>query len=263
MDHPFPSFKFPPLSEVSIGIQFEPLERLRIPHFGAFWERLRADFPLTAHALPIANQDGSVQFDPGTNLVLPRVWFINLTDSRLIQLQTNRYNFNWRKRDDAESYPRHPEIVDKFFHYLGALKEFLAEADIGLIQPTVTELTYVNTFEQGKEWASAEDISNIIRDFPWEKQDDRFLPNPQELNWAAVFSLPDNQGRLDVKLNPAQRNRDGQSVLLFELTASNEVHGQAREVTESWYELAHEWIVKSFADLTKREAQEKYWGREK
>lgn len=262
VNHPFPSFKSPPLSEVSIGIQFEPLDRLRIPHFGSFWERIRKDFPLIEHASPIVNKNSGFQLDPATGLPLPRVWFINQSESRLIQLQANRYNFNWRIREGAEPYPRYQEVAAKFFHYLNVLESFLADTDIGLIQPIVSELTYINIFEQGKEWSSVEDISNIIRDFSWEKQDDRFLPNPKELNWAATFPLPDDRGTLNVRFNHAKRVEDNQSVLQLEMTASSVVNGYTRTSIESWYELAHEWIVKGFADLTKLEVQEKYWGRE-
>lgn len=263
VDYPFPSFKFPPLNEVSVGIQFEPLDRLRIPHFGSFWERVRNDFPLVEHASPIVNRDTGFLSDPDTGLPLPRVWLINQTETRLIQLQANRFNFNWRIQGGAEPYPRYPEVATKFFHYLKAFEGFLADTGIGIIQPVVTELTYINILEQGKEWNSVEDISNIIRDFSWEKQVNRFLPNPKEINWAAAFPFHDDQGTLNVRLNHAKRVEDNQSVLQLEMAASRVVSGQARTSIESWYELAHEWIVKGFVDLTKPEAQKKYWGREK
>ncbi|MHB1334085.1 MAG: TIGR04255 family protein [Sulfuriferula sp.] len=262
VNHPFPSFTSPPLSEVSIGLQFEALDRLRIPHFGTFWESFRKDFPLVEHAPPIINKDNAFQGDPSTGLPLPRVWFINKTETSLIQLQVNRYNFNWRVRDDAEPYPRYPEVAAKFFKYLDVLEGFLAETNIGPIQPTVVELTYINVFEQGKEWDSIDDIANIIRDFSWKEQNDRFLPNPKTLTWAASFPLPNDQGTLNAKLNHVRRIQDNQPMLQLEMAASWEVNGQTRESIESWYELAHEWIVKGFVDLTESDAQYKFWRRQ-
>jgi uncharacterized protein (TIGR04255 family) len=146
VNYPFPSFKSPPLNEVSIGIQFEPLERLRIPHYGSLWERLRKDYPTIEHAAPIVNKDNSYNLDSNTGLPLPRVWFINQTETRLIQIQANRINFNWRIRDSADSYPRYPEIASNFFKNLDLLEKFLVDYDIGLIQPKLAELTYINIF---------------------------------------------------------------------------------------------------------------------
>jgi uncharacterized protein (TIGR04255 family) len=248
---------------VSIGIQFEPLERLRIPHYGSLWERLRKDYPTIEHAAPIVNKDNSYNLDSNTGLPLPRVWFINQTETRLIQIQANRINFNWRIRDSADSYPRYPEIASNFFKNLDLLEKFLVDYDIGLIQPKLAELTYINIFEPGKEWNSAKDTAKIFNDFQWAKNENRFLPEPQDINWTTTFPLPENKGKLSAKVNNAKRVSDDKTVLQLEMTASNNIDNYERKSIESWFELAHEWIVKGFVDLTKSEVQEKYWGREK
>lgn len=263
MNIPFPSFKTPPLSEVSIGIQFEPLDRLRIPHFGIFWEGIRKDFPLVEHAPPLATPEKDFFVDPSSGLVLPRIWFINKSETRLIQLQANRYNFNWRVRDNAEPYPRYPEIESKFFQHLDTLENFVAAHEIGIVQPSVAELTYVNILEQGKEWNSVEDIANVIRDFSWNKQNHQFLDSPKELNWSVSFQMPNDQGVLNARLRHAKKVKDEHPVLQLEMTATCKVTGWSRESIRAWYELAHEWIVKGFVDLTKPEVQEKFWGLEK
>lgn len=263
VNYPFPSFKTPPLSEVSIGIQFEPLERLRIPHYGSLWERLKRDYPTVEHAAPLPNKDNSYNLDSNTGLPLPRVWFINQTETRLIQLQSNRIHFNWRIRNSADAYPRFPEIASNFFKNLDALEKFLDDYDIGLIQPKVAELTYINTFERGNEWSSAQDTTNIFKDFQWAKHEDRFLPEPKDVNWAATFPFADNKGQLSAKLNNAKRVSDDLPVLQLELTARHDISDCARPSIESWFDLAHEWVVKGFVDLTKSDAHEKFWGLEK
>ncbi len=135
--------------------------------------------------------------------------------------------------------------------------------DIGLIQPKLAELTYINTFEPGKEWNSAKDTAEIFKDFQWTKHEVRFLPEPQDVSWAATFLLPDNNGKLSARLNNAKRVSDDVTVLRLELIASHDVNNYERKSIESWFELAHEWVVKGFADLTISEVQEKLWGREK
>lgn len=262
VDYPFPSFKSPPLNEVSIGLQFEPLTNLRIPHIGLFWEYVRKELPLTEHAQPILGKDQTLRSDPTTGLPLPRVWFIDRTESKLMQLQTDRYNYNWRAREGADPYPHFEQIIADFARYWDALEKFLADSDIGVIRPIVCELSYINIFEQGKEWTSIENLGNIFRDFPWTDQGERFLPHPKTLSWAASFPLPDDRGALNVRLSPGKRVIDNQVVLQLDMAATNDVVGQTRESIMAWYRLAHEWIVKGFVDLTQAEIQKRIWERE-
>lgn len=262
MEHPFPSFKNPPLNEVTIGIRFEPLDRFLIPHIGLFWDRIRRDFPNIEHAQPLISKD-QIPIDPSTGLPIPRIWFIDQTDTQLIQLQQNLYHFNWRFREGAGSYPRFPEIAKKFFTYLDVLETLFSDTDIGLIKPQSVELTYINLLERGREWNSPEDLPRIFRDFLWEERGDRFLPRPTKLNWSASIPLPNESGTLSVKHNHAKLIQGDREVIQFELTASHQLTDSSRKSIETWYELAHEWIVKGFTDLTRDEIQTKCWGREK
>lgn len=258
MDYPFPSYKNPPLNEVSIGLQFQPLERLKIPHFGLFWERIQKHFPVVEHAPPIVgkSQESSEWFP------LPRVWFIDKSDTRLLQLQADRINFNWRFREGADPYPRFQTIAPQFFELLDTFGQFLAEADIGVISPTVAELTYVNLFERGKEWNTVEDFPALFKDLAWGQEKARFLPYPTKMSWAVSFEFPSQQGTLSARLNPGVRIADKQEIMQLEMVANFPVQDVSLESLKPWYELAHEWIAKGFDDLTQPEAQKQFWGRE-
>ena len=259
MDYPFPSFKSPPLNEVSIGLQFQPLERLKIPHFGLFWDLIRKEYPSVEHAPPIINKDT----EPSEwSQLLPRVWFIDKSDTQLLQLQANRINFNWRFQEGADPYPRFHTIAPEFLRLLETFERFLLEADIGVILPTVAEVTYINIFEQGREWNTAEDFVAVFKDFAWTQEKARFLPYPTSMSWAASFALPNEKGTLNVRLNQGLRVADQQKIMQMEMVANYPVQGVAPQSLQPWYELAHEWIVKGFADLTQPEAQKKFWGRE-
>ncbi|MDP3496720.1 MAG: TIGR04255 family protein [Candidatus Nitrotoga sp.] len=258
MDYPFPSYKSPPLSEVSIGLQFQPLERLKIPHFGLFWNLIRKDFPVVEHASPILAQSETFNAMP-----LPRVWFIGKSDAILLQLQSDRINFNWRFREGADPYPHYDTIAHKFFELFNIFDQFIAEAGIGVILPTVAEATYINQFEQGKEWKTMEDIGAVFKDFAWSQETARFLPHPTNLSWAASFALPNQQGTLNARMNQGLRVSDQQQIMQLEIAASYQVQNMPFPDLRPWYELAHEWIVKGFADLTQPGAQKNFWGREK
>ena len=256
----FASYTNPPLFEVSIGLQFQRLDRMKIPHFGGFWEKIKQEFPIVEHAAPIIqNQPVADDFFP-----LPRVWFIDSSDTRLVQLQPDRINFNWRFRPTSDPYPRFHMLAPKFFDLLDMFEKLIAKENIGIIQPTVAEITYINIFEHGREWNNTNDIDKILKDFIWNPETSRFLPCPEKLSWAAMFPLPGGQGTLSAKLNQGVRVTDKVQIMQFELIANypvQEVAGVTTESLKSWYTLAHEWIVKGFNDLTQPEAQVKYWGR--
>lgn len=257
MAHPFPTYSAPPLTEVSIGLQFQRLERLKIPHFGLFWERIRAEYPMVEHAQPIFTNEREIE----EGFPLPRIWFIDKSDSKLLQLQPNRINFNWRHRDGAAPYPHFESISKEFERLLNLFQQFLLEADIGIITPLVSELTYINVFEKGREWNRVEDLYSLINDFNWTSDKSRFLPQPAHINWSTSFLLPDSMGNLNVRLNPAMRVGEDTPLIQMELTAICQHSGISVSDLPRYYEIGHEWIVKGFADLTNIEAQKKFWGR--
>jgi hypothetical protein len=50
---PLPEFDAPPLAEVSLGVQFQPLERLRTPQLGLLWEHFREGLPIIEEHPPL------------------------------------------------------------------------------------------------------------------------------------------------------------------------------------------------------------------
>ena len=255
-----PSYRNPPVIEVVCGVRFEPITDLKIGHIGSFWERVRKEFPECEHAAPLDPKPELV--DPVTGLPLPRVWFINKAGDRLIQIQNNIFYYNWRKREKGKSYPRYPAILKKFKKYLGAFLAYLEENGLGSIKPTDCELTYVNMLSKNELRESGVDIGRIFPDLKWRSSIKRFLPVSEQIAWSARFPLPGERGNLTVKINPAVRRTDEAPVVQFELKASGLGPTEPLDDIWDWYDIAHEWIVRGFADLAGREIQERIWQRD-
>ena len=102
-----PDYNSPPISEVVCGISFEPLVEQKIPHYGLFWNTIREDFPNCEHAPPLIDTDKESQLT--NEIPLPRVWLINKSNNLLIQLQNNRFIYNWRRLKSDDNYPRFKE----------------------------------------------------------------------------------------------------------------------------------------------------------
>ena len=257
-DKQLPSFKKPPLIEVACGISFKALESLKIPHYGLFWNEIREEFPLCQHAPPL----GDISTEIITNeFPLPRVWLIAKSKNILLQLQKDRFVFNWRKISSDEEYPRFDNVFIQFKQYLNKFINFLDSNEIGKFEPVRCELTYINHIVKGEGWESLEDINNIMRDIML-SSDKSFLPEPSGLSWNGSYPFQNDEGALTVKLTHAKRKSDLLDLLVLELATKGFRIGDNLDENLSWYDLAHSWIVNGFADITQQEIQTKLWGRE-
>ena len=255
-----PSYKKPPVIEVVCGLRFEPLEKLKIPHIGQYWEKVRNNFPKCEHAIPLGLGPGSI--DPVSSLPLPRVWLINRSDDRLIQIQRDIFIYNWRKIKARKKYPRYRNIIKEFKRNLKIYSEFLEDSGIGIITPVDCELTYVNHITRDHGWKSVSDLGTFIPELDWQSSLHHFLPDPNQVAWGGTFTLPDEQGRLNVKLEETVRKIDNTPMLVLQLSARGISIEKSPNSLWNWFSVAHEWIVRGFADLTSLEIQNNVWERD-
>jgi len=252
----FADYAAPPVIEVAYGVQFTPLKNWKIPHFGAFWQLVREEFPQCEHAPVIG--DLSI-IDENSGLPLPRVWLVNDSDDRLIQLQLGRFLSNWRYREGSGPYPRYHILSEEFFGHFETFRRFLDESDLGELEVKNFDLTYFNHIYGRDGWQLPEAFGEVMKPVIWLDESHEFLPRPRILNWQAEFAFAEQPGRLTVKLNPAKRNQDGEPLLLLEMSAQGRPETDAIGNMKDWFAAAHEWIVRGFADLTTERAQKELW----
>lgn len=228
-----------------------------MPHIGLLWSKFRDEYPQTQHA-PAIPAVTTLLVDETTGVPLPRVWFISKTESELIQFQLDRFYYNWRHR--GEEYPRYASIVEKFEKAKKQLDDFAEEVKLGPIRTIECELAYINHIPKEGTWDNADALSKILVDFIWQNQKHSFLPVPANLAWQLGFSLPDDRGSLSVKLNEVKRKGSDAPLLRLELIAKSS--GKETNLRD-WFDLAHEWIVRGFTDLTTDKAQDMIWKRER
>jgi len=241
------------------GVRFRTPDDLRIPHIGILWEKFRADYPVIQHAPPIASAKGEIKIDSATGVPIPRVWFINKFDDQLVQFQPDRFYYNWRRRQSE--YPRYDHLINNFENVINNIVTFFEEFKFGVLEPIEFELTYINHIPKGEGWDTIDDLPKIFSDFVWNYDEGRFLPNPQKVGWHADFLLPEDNGNLIVSLKHAIRTEDKVPLLVLELKTTGIEESNGHDGIRGWFDLAREWIVRSFTDLTTSEIQ-KIWGRE-
>lgn len=263
-----PEFENPPLIEVVFGIQFKELEKILAPHTGIFWEKIgKTKYPKCKEMPPLNHviekykdtepDDRIQEIGPFGFPLLPRHFFINQDETRLIQLQRDRFLENWRKLDGALEYPRYKTLLPNFLNSWKIFSDFIDELDIGPLVPNQYELTYVNHIVKDS-FEVFRDIENIFPDIKTSIQHS-FLPEPETMSWNKVFRFPDSKGRLHISFQQAKNKFTKESVLILNLTARGYIQGNLEE----WFNLAHEWIVNGFIDITGPDMQEKVWKRKK
>jgi uncharacterized protein (TIGR04255 family) len=263
---PMPVFSEPPIAEVVCGIAFKPLKSLLAPHLGLFWSQLRSEFPVCREVEPLVptiesfDDEESRPMEDFSLPVLPRVWFVSKDQNGIIQIQRDRFLQNWRKVRPTDEYPRYTKVKEDFQNHINKLSAFLTENKLGTIELEQQEITYINHIYRGLGWNSLGDMGKVFPDFCW-RSGGRFLSDPEMFQWRTSFLLPDKSGRMHVTVQNALRRDDGLPVLLFELTVRGIGKNKAVGDMWGWFDIAREWIVRGFADLTGNEMHSSVWHR--
>lgn len=264
---PLPEFENPPISEVALSIEFSPLEKWRGPHSGLYWAQIQKVYPTTEVHPPLASQ--IEKFDVAwqrpeirVELASPdlsRFWFLSEDQTRLIQVQRDRFIINWRKVRGDEVYPRYQdEMRPRLQKEWREFRDFISGNKIGEIAVQQCEVTYVNDIPEGQGWTTFPESLNLYS--WWGKGTDGFLPLPERLSSAGSFLMPDQQGRLHFLSQPAIRNVDQKRLSQLRLTARGKPTSDSDAELFNWMDLAREWVVRAFTDLTSSEAH-KLWKR--
>lgn len=163
---PAKRFSDPPIIEVVCGILFDPIDGLDPVLVGRFWDALLERFPRKqlVPAIPNASAEG-VLIEFATVPAL-RTWLVSDDDSRVMQIQSDRFYLNWRSRGSA--YPSfNPsgdqvgllrEVVDAF----GAFERFLTERARLALRPVGIELSMFDDFRQGRHWGTVADLAAVL-----------------------------------------------------------------------------------------------------
>ena len=274
MPSSLPDFADPPVVEVALSVQFEPLTALRTPVMGLLWSEFRDRFPTLEEHTPLdpvietfgvkAPRKASVRVEMMQKPPMPRCWFLSEAGTELIQVQQDRLIHNWRKVGQGEDYPRYEHVRDRFKGELGVFESFVDRQKLGELVPTQCEVTYVNHIVAGRVWERHGELGEVLTLFV-PKYSEAFLPDPEDVRMAVRYVIPggDGQplGRLHVTMDPVYRREDDQPMFALNLTARGRPEGDGIDGVLRFLEIGREWVVRGFAAMTTPNLHE-IWGRQ-
>lgn len=269
------SYERPPIREVVMAIEFAPLARWNVSHFGLFKEYVKELYPeFSVHPSFATDPE---QFGPPKFGIFKmalreakpgdvRAWYQTSDKSRLVQIQPDRIITNWRRFDMTTPYPRYDKpgagrpIREQFWDDWRLFTAFLKSQEIDAPRIVQCEMTYINDIARGEEWADFSDLHRIIA--PWSgKFTTNDLPTPESVGMRLAYVLPNRDARLHVQITHAQRQEETKEIIQLRLTVRGVPISVEEPSVDNWFNEARRWIVLGFTDVTSPEAQ-KRWGRE-
>jgi uncharacterized protein (TIGR04255 family) len=186
-----------------------------------------------------------VQGPPAT-----RYWFISADSELLIQVQSDRFIFNWRQTESGNSYPRfrvlHPNFERLFEGFLAQLPD----------QPTpdLCELTYINHIEAaGASSGTHGPLAHVLRALHPEPVSGT-LPDVEDTQLQQRFLIPGSggepSGRLYLSAVPAYRAPDATPIYVVTLLARGRPTPQTPAGVLSFFRMGRELIVRGFKEST-------------
>jgi uncharacterized protein (TIGR04255 family) len=240
----------PPIVEVICGIHFDVLPIDPVVA-GAFWVGCQAEFPGRQILPALQAAPDPMGMVTALGGVMPlRTWLVSADESRLIQLQHDRFYLNWRRRPGAGEYPRFASSGD------GLLTQVLTQFDAfskfceGMLsRPPVVrrvELGKVDHFSEGESWSGFPDLA-------------RMMPALAPFVALAEGERTDVLWRLNDRKGDAEFSATVSSTLTFQAGIANPIRGLRLDSAvvlpaengdlERQFRTANETINASFAIL--------------
>jgi len=273
-DDDLPEFERPPLAEVVLGIQFDPLVGMAAAHLGAIWGLFHDRFPRTEDRQPLApvferfdSPSEMTAVEWNLDLVqrppLPRCWFINDTGDELLQLQEDRFLHNWRKIGPQQTYPRYSKLRKSFAGEAASLERFVAREGIGKLKPNQCEVTYINHIVADGNWREHPEAGKLFRLLA-DTEKVKLWAVPEHVRFDTAFLMKDAgdepRGRLHVSIVSGFLKEGSKPMFAMTLSARGTPIDEGLDGTLKFLDLGHRWIVHGFEELT-TEPMHAAWGR--
>ena len=264
-----PKFTNPPLVERAITVVFEKLDHFSLGDFGRLWSSALDGFPVSETAAPVApdieRYDGFKVTPQTIQLVeanvLPRAYFRNPEAGELVQVQPDRFTFNWLKTGPDHSYPHSEATLERFSALFRAFELFVKDREIGKINIVQCELTNVNAIPVSDVGETFADVATVLRMPDWTTGTDSICLEGQIISSRHLMLGEDGKpfGRIHSIGQPALRITDDEPTYRLDIMARGAPLGEGLAGARAFFEEAVSGINSVFLAIT-TQAGRRFWG---
>lgn len=261
-------FARPPVDEVVLSVLFKPLDRLLMPHFGEIWHEFKRNgfvhimeqppVPPAVEKFPNSIEGPRLHIDNRPNLA--RIWFIHEDDNQIIQVQRDRFTFNWRKTELAPRYPGFSTIFEDFERFYSRFGEIIKNLEVGAITSLQYELTYIDQLFHGDGWETLDDIGKIYNLFTDFQQSNSFWLGAESMILRTSFPVEDLRGRLHLTISNRVKMPEQRRTLQTDFTMRG-FPENAEYTMITWFKAARDRIREKFSSMFTENIQTQIWGR--
>lgn len=260
-------YERPPLIEQAISVGFDPLAGFRIVDYGLFWSKIAAEYPEVSNEAPLDNptelfegvRPSGISFNVLAAPPMPRAMFRS-GDGGLVQVQPDRFGFNWAKEGDRE-YPRSEAVMVRFENLFDRFLVFVKEQQLGEVVLRQCELTNLNIIPVSDFGTSYSDITRALRIDPLDLGLNYLVAETYIRNRQHRIVETDGTpiGRLHTAISPVISNADNSQAFRLEFTARSAPTIRTIEQMRRFFAVARNAINGAFDALVADEMKRK-WG---
>lgn len=264
-------FKRPPVTEVSIGAVFGPVQGFSQAHVALVWDKIRENYPVAEDQPPLPlEQEPPAAGRPQLNLslmALPplrRTLFNHKDSDRLIQIQQDGLILNWRK--GQQPYPRYGSLRNEFE---SIWKKFVqVVSSVNLVRPVFhqVQVSYSNVFELPHSNTFGIFVPNDVVQMPSKEYDYALKSVREQSSWQSEVQFGDSirtQGILTcllmrggvTGLEGSDENR-----VFFRQTFQSFKKTEELDAFLSACDDGHDLIVENFSHLLSSELRRQFGG---
>jgi uncharacterized protein (TIGR04255 family) len=249
-----PHFKNPPIYEQAISIGFERLTAFSIVDPGLFWTHLRDEFPIVESGprLPITTEwfegpDAQSTLTLSPAVPLPKTVYKTPDAGELIQLQDDKFVFNWVRASENAQYPRFEQTSARTYSLFARWSDFVAERHGKAPQIRQCELTNVNVVPVKEFGADFDDMNRAFKvdPFAWDVPGLVAETYVRQRVHRMVDESMNSIGRLHSVISPVFLE-SGEKAFHFEITARSAPNIGTLDEARDFFNRGHDMINGAF-----------------
>ncbi len=259
-----PSFKKPPLVEMYLGIQFDPLPALRAAHIGEYLASLASEWEILPET-PALGQTREPRTDsvewgpPGASLAVSsepslRQRAFTKAQDRMLQIENGWFILNWSRVEGGPPYPRFGAVLDEFRARMREFTRRLSATGVGALKPNLWEVGYVNMIPQEPLWRTVADWHRVVP-LLFGKTEPLTAGVPRSASGRWVVPLAESKGRLQIFTDHVRVGGVAEKeALMMKLVARGPTQAPSLDDATRCFDLGHETIVTTFREIVSIEA---------